>query len=199
MLIWKSRRQKEFLCPSYLTRGQELNQNSALEFTTLSRFFICAVQGHDTEAFKGIARMEMNKMNPLLKKTLETIKIEDEDFKDSFDLVDEIVEQYGEDNLAIRLYNDIDETIDWKLIADLFCILVWSTNDNGHALTRETDRWLVEAVDIRKIKIALNLDVFPFIERSRMEDVLPHVAKKYPEVSERCLELIEKRRKLDDE
>ena len=76
---------------------------------------------------------------------------------------------------------------------DLFAILIWSTSDNGNAITQVTDQWLVEGDDLRKIRIALHLDTYPFLERGRMEAILTELANLHPEVAQKCHELIESR------
>ena len=108
-------------------------------------------------------------------------------------MVDCLINEYGEDNLAYRLYDEIDKSIDWNIVSDLFCILIWSTSDNGTQLTKETNKWLIEAKDIRKIKIALNLDVYPFKEQKQMELVLNNIKSKYPDLAQRCTSLIASR------
>ncbi len=136
-------------------------------------------------------------MRPILKETLKQIKIESKEdhFNKSFGLVDKLLNEYGEKNLASRLYKEIDSSIDWTVIADLFGILVWSTSDNGHLLSKETEKWLIEADNPRKIKIALNLDVYPFLERQKMEEVLTEVIATHPDLAMMCNDIIESRRK----
>jgi hypothetical protein len=78
-------------------------------------------------------------------------------------------------------------------VADLFAILIWSTSDNGHELTETTEQWLLEAKDVRKVQIALHLDVYPFLDHSKMNEVLTKVASELPSVANRCNELIKSR------
>lgn len=133
-------------------------------------------------------------MKAILSKTLEKIKKESGNFDNTFELVDCLVSEYGENKLGSRLYNEIDKSIDCNIIADLFNILIWSTSDNGSQLIRETETWLVEAKDIRKIKIAINLDIYPFQEKKKMELVLNNIKSKYPDLAKRCISLIKSRR-----
>ena len=130
-------------------------------------------------------------------KTLESISREAGHFDESFNLVDKLIQEYGEERIATHLYAEIDESVDWAIIADLFGILVWSTSDNGRGLSQETEQWLVQADDPRKIKIALNLDVCPFLERKKMESVLNRVANKYPQLANECRHLIVSRRQIE--
>lgn len=134
-------------------------------------------------------------MTPILKKTLDKIEEEANSFNESFVLVDELLKEYGENNLANRLYSEIEESISWVVVADLFGILIWSTSDNGHELIKETEQWLIKSYSPRKILIALNLDVYPFLERAEMETVLNNIISKYPSLAEECNKIIARRRK----
>jgi hypothetical protein len=131
----------------------------------------------------------------LVTETLDTIAAERGDFHRSFDLVSDVIRKLGEAGLAERLYRAIPRERPWRDIADLFAILIWSTSDNGSALTQTTEQWLRDATDLRQVQIALHLDAYPFMERGTMEQVLGDVAAKYPEVAERCGELVESRRR----
>lgn len=133
------------------------------------------------------------KIEKLLTKTLECIELENENFDKSYELVGLVVEKYGEDDLAERLYGEIDKSTHWKVVADLYAILIWSTSDNGAQLTRTTDRWITECKDERKINIALNLDTYPFLSKTEMVEKLHIAAKKYPSLSEKCNKLIQSR------
>jgi hypothetical protein len=114
----------------------------------------------------------------------------------SFILVDRLLAELGESDLAERLYAAIPIECPWEVVADLFGILEWSTSDNGAALSRATEGWLRAAEDPRRMRVALNLDSYPFLDRSEMERVLRGVAARHPEVAARCDELIEARRRL---
>src|SRR5262249_39984176 len=119
----------------------------------------------------------------LVMETLDTIAAERANFHRSFDLVHEIIEKFGESGLAERLYTLIPRHRPWEDVADLFGILIWSTSDNGDALIKTTEQWLREAVDLRQVQIALNLDIYPFLERRTMEQVLSDLGNKFPEVA----------------
>ncbi|MEW6129431.1 MAG: hypothetical protein AB1757_20490 [Acidobacteriota bacterium] len=130
-------------------------------------------------------------MNRILQDTLAMIKAErGGSGSERFALVDKLLLEYGENNLAERLYNDIPPEWTWGIVADLFAILIWSTSDNGHALTNVTDQWLEQGDDLRKIQIALHLDTYPFLQRDKMNSVLSSLATRYPIVADRCNELI---------
>jgi hypothetical protein len=137
--------------------------------------------------------------NALLDTTLSTILAERiSGFDHSFELVNQVVETYGESNLAEILYTQASPEYPWEVIADLFCLLIWSTSDNGKTLTETTQRWLLAGQDINKIKIALHLDIYPFEELEQMEQVLSKIARLYPELAARCDELITSRKNLKD-
>ena len=133
-------------------------------------------------------------MSPTLTNTLNLISAERSgEFNKSFDAVDCLLSEYGEKNLAERLYSDIDPNIPWEVVADLYAILIWSTSDNGHALTNVTEQWLENCTCLRQVQIALNLDVYPFLNKSKMDKVLNKVALEFPETSETCSKMIKTR------
>ena len=131
----------------------------------------------------------------LLTDILDTIAAERDDSDRTFQLVDELLARYGQTDLAHRLYDAIAPSRPWQQVADLFGILIWSTNDNGFSLMREMEHWLESADDVRKIQIALHLDVYPFTDRAEMERVLAEVARRHPEVAGECQRLVESRRR----
>ena len=101
-------------------------------------------------------------MNRLLASTIETIELEQNKFNKSFDAVSNLIKEYGERDIASRLYSDIDSSISEHIISDLFGIIIWTANDNGSELMHTMEDWLIKAQSERQIKIALGLDVFPF-------------------------------------
>ena len=75
----------------------------------------------------------------ILAETLAAIRSErGEKFDRSFTLVDRLLAEFGEGDLAERLYAAIPIECPWEVVADLFGILQWSTSDNGAALSRAT-------------------------------------------------------------
>jgi hypothetical protein len=130
----------------------------------------------------------------MLKEVLEMIKLERKgSFNKSFELVDKLIEKYGEENLTERLYQKIGLEWDWEIVADLFGILIWSTNDNGASIVETAEQWLLEGSDLRKINIALHLDAYPFAKKEQMQEVLSHLSTLYPEIAEHCSYLISSR------
>lgn len=133
-------------------------------------------------------------MNETLTKALKAIDAEAPTFDKAFELVDELLLAYGEHDLAERLFSDIEKETDWRVVADLFAILQWSTSDNGHAIALSAERWLRACDDERKVNIALHLDTYPFSDKSEMNEVLQIAAGKFPSCSIRCKSLIQSRR-----
>lgn len=134
-------------------------------------------------------------MTEILKKVIESIEIESPDrYCQSFILVDALVKEYSEENLAERLYEELRYNSSKEVIAKLFCILIWSTSDNGSALMRTTDKWIESLSDEKKIWIALNVEAYPFESKQYMEEVLLKVQAKFPELLVFCEDLIKTRK-----
>lgn len=138
-------------------------------------------------------------MQPVLADTLAAVTEERPKFRRSFELVEQLLQAYGEDQLAERLYGEIPYEIPWEVVADLFGILTWSTSDNGTALGRKTEEWLRSGEDLRRVQVALHLDAYPFLDRSEMERVLNQIAVRHPEVAEVCKNLVDSRRQLKED
>jgi hypothetical protein len=116
-------------------------------------------------------------------------------FDRSSGLVRQLVAEYGERNLAERLYEHIPTTCPWEVVADLFGLLIWNTSDNGSAIFDWAESRLCAADDVRSIRVALGLEVYPFRQRAEMERVLGQVAARHPELGEQCRQVIESRRR----
>lgn len=137
-------------------------------------------------------------MHALVERAIETICLSrDEGGWNAIDerVLSELVEEFGEHDLANRLYEEIPRSVPYEVVCDLFGLLAWRTDDNGAGIGRATEAWLREGADIRKLRIALNLDVYPFIDVREMEEVLSDVARKIPALSYRCHELVKSRSK----
>ena len=135
-------------------------------------------------------------VQPLLQQTLSTIEAEREgNFYESFQLVDELLKEYGEQDIAEHLYRDIPIDYSWEVVADLFEILIWSMSDSGAAaLFDTTNQWLLEGDNLRKIRIALNINLYPFRNPQQMRDALSELANRYPEVAQQCYDFIASRK-----
>ena len=139
-------------------------------------------------------------MNALLRRTIDVITVEHErgqGFDQSFTLVARVLEEFGGHDLANRLFDQLAEEVNWEIIAELFNILLWETEDNGRTLTETIELWLQEAQERGRVWIALNLEVYPFLKETDMQKVLATVATRMPDMAERCYELIESRKKIE--
>lgn len=134
-------------------------------------------------------------MHQVVERALNVIaaEISEPEYTEAFRAVHAVVVEFGEENLADRLFADIPDSIPFMQVAQLFDFLAWQTNDNGSAMTRTVERWLVEGTDLRKIQIALSLDVYPFPDEHEMYRVLSDVAVSLPEMAGTCQQLISSR------
>lgn len=127
----------------------------------------------------------------ILSETLAAIAAErPERFDRSFGLADRLLAELGEADLAERLLEAISEECPWEVVADLLGILCWQTTDNGAELMRSAEEWLRAGDDLRRVRIALHMEAYPFLDRAEMERVLLRVAFRLPAVAARCAELI---------
>lgn len=135
-------------------------------------------------------------MSPIISKSLDAICVERDDqrYSASFHAVSTLIEKLGEHDLAERLFQEIPRTVPFELVAELFDLLTWQTEDNGGAIHRTLEDWLRDGTDNRKILIALNSGVYPFKDRREMERILSHIAEKNTRVASRCLEVIQARK-----
>lgn len=118
-------------------------------------------------------------------------------FDEAFKAAVLLVADYGEHDLAQRIVADVPASTPWEVLADLLGILQWSTADNGAAIARQAEQWLIEAADLRRIQIALNLDTYPFNTFEQMQQVLERVALQEPEAAARCEWLVRQRRQIE--
>ncbi|RON43512.1 hypothetical protein BK666_20790 [Pseudomonas frederiksbergensis] len=134
-------------------------------------------------------------MHQVVAKALDVIALESHvsEYTEAFNAVQAVLTEFGELDLADRLFANIPDSIPFTLVSKLFNLLAWQTDDNGSAMTRAIERWLVEGTNLRKVQIALNLDVYPFSDEREMYRVLSRVAEAYPQVSEKCQQLISSR------
>jgi hypothetical protein len=134
-------------------------------------------------------------MNHALSQALEAVARErGQGFNGASHTASLLVAEWGESNLAERLLTEVPASVPWEVAADLLGILQWSTQDNGAAISRQADLWLIEAKDPRRIQVALHLDTYPFRSIAQMSAVLAEVATHHPEVANRCTQLIHQRR-----
>lgn len=135
-------------------------------------------------------------MHQVVERALNMIAAEssEPEYIEAFSASRAVVLEFGEENLADRLFADIPDSISFMQVARLFDFLAWQTEDNGSAMTRAIERWLVEGTNLRKVQIALNLDVYPFLDEREMDRVLSDVAVSLPEMADRCRQITSSRK-----
>lgn len=119
-------------------------------------------------------------------------------FDESFTKVAALVSEYPPEELADRIIDEIPLIVPWEVAADILGILIWSTADNGTSIRRTVEQWLIDAQDLRRIQLALNLDVYPFKTNEKMQHVLADVAQRFPEVASRCRDIVYSRAQLPE-
>ena len=151
---------------------------------------------HDATSSGHAFQRNLFAMHPVLATALAKIcqERDEKSYSASLDAVSAIVRHFGEVNLAEVLFSEIPRTVPFELVAELFDLLAWQTNDNGASMARTTEAWLREGSDSRKLLIALHLEVYPFVDGGEMERVLLPLAKTNARVSARCMALIHARR-----
>lgn len=134
-------------------------------------------------------------MDPTISKLLDAICLErdNQEYSATFVMARELIEAYGEDGLADRLFNEVPRSVPFEIVAELLEILCWQTKDNGADIMRTLERWLLEGLENRKLLIALHVDAYPFLNGDEMVRVLSDLARKNPRVSARCKLLIQRR------
>ena len=135
-------------------------------------------------------------MHPLVARAIDTICLSRDD--GAWKSLDEealftLVEEFGDGGLADRLFNEIPRSVPYEVVCDLFDLLAWRTNDNGASITRAVEDWLREGKDNRKLRIALHLEVFSFVDEAEMREMLSRLANTNSELAYRCRELINNR------
>ncbi|EUB84920.1 hypothetical protein [Pseudomonas sp. GM30] len=135
-------------------------------------------------------------MHQVVERALNVIAAEssEPEYTEAFSAARAVVLEFGEENLADRLFADIPDSISFMQVARLFDFLAWQTEDNGSAMTRSIERWLVEGTNLRKVQIALNLEIYPFPDEREMYRVLSDVAASLPEMADKCQQIISSRK-----
>ncbi|GAB7530160.1 hypothetical protein PS3A_25710 [Pseudomonas sp. 3A(2025)] len=136
-------------------------------------------------------------MHPIVEHALALLESESAQaqYDYAFDAVADIVTEFGEADLAERLIQEIPSSTGFQQIARLFDFLAWQTEDNGASIVRTAEQWLVEGSDIRKLMVALSLEVYPFPDAHEMSRVLSYLAIIHPQLSDRCEDLMASRKK----
>ncbi len=115
-------------------------------------------------------------MRSVLEKAIETICHErDTDCDVSFNCVDDLIAAYGEPRFAETIFEEISRSIPFEIVADIFNVAIWSTSDNGMAITDTTNVRLLECKDVRKMLVALNLEILAFRNKKQAIEALNRV------------------------
>jgi hypothetical protein len=131
-------------------------------------------------------------VTPVLEEAINSICLErDTGWDTSFNAVRSLVEEYGEQQLADRLVDEIPRSMPFEAVADLLNFLIWSTSDNGHAITTAANSWLRKQADTRRILIALNLDVIPFQSEDEAKQILAPIKAKNPIAMPHCARMLD--------
>jgi hypothetical protein len=140
--------------------------------------------------------MTMNR--ELVTEALATVAAEYGNLDRTFDLARQLVNAYGQEDLAERLYADLPADGSWEgaavLYHAIFWVLQWQGRGDDTRLMESPERWLHDGTDLGKVRIVLHVEVYPFDRPAEMERVLRRVAARQPAVAERCRELIAARR-----
>ena len=105
-------------------------------------------------------------------------------------LANALLAEWGEPGIADRVMNEASEELEGRVLADVLSVLIWSTSDNGHGITRAAESWLRQGEDGRKAYVALYLDVYPFVDREEREQVLTAIGAEFPQLAERCRKIL---------
>lgn len=129
-------------------------------------------------------------MNPVLSQALDAILRErGSRFIEAFGSAEQLLEAYGQEGIAERIADEAAPVASPLVVADLLSILFWTSGDNGASIRRVSEAWLEECVDEWRVKVALHLESYPFLEAGRMWAILEKVAARFPALRERCEEL----------
>jgi hypothetical protein len=81
-----------------------------------------------------------------------------------------------------------------EALADVFDLLGWCLDDNGHSLFTVREAWL-RSQDKPRVQIALAMkESFPFDSAEEMESVFREISGRWPDLRETCDAIAERRR-----
>jgi hypothetical protein len=111
--------------------------------------------------------------------------------QEQFDLVYELVHEYFGDDYWEKLVEISNESIDIDKVALYLSMAGWETIEAAKITAKTVEKWLL-GEDLTRIKIALSNEIewLPFKEYSEMKSALNNVKEKFPELTERCNQLI---------
>ena len=133
-------------------------------------------------------------MSAVLRKAIDALASEGVESDSAFDLVAPALHEFGEGDLAERVLAAAPQA-DWEGIAAFLNIASWDVSPAAESqIFRTMEAWLEDADDVRRVQVALNLDVIPFsrpgCDPGLLEAVLARVAGRFPETAARCRYLL---------
>lgn len=118
----------------------------------------------------------------------------EQQFREHPSTVRALLELYlGKGSIADLLWNDLPRHYEVQDVADLLTMWTWMGEDNGTEIHRAAERWIAECCDPKRIAVALSLDAVPFMDATVCIAQLRRVEAAFPELGERCEEVIELR------
>ncbi len=98
-------------------------------------------------------------MHPVLAQVIAAICTErDGRFREAPVLVQQLLSEYGEHDLANRLFAEIPRDVPFEVVADLFELVLKSGNEGcADSIARSTRSWLRQTADSRKLSVALRV------------------------------------------
>ena len=83
-----------------------------------------------------------------------------------------------------------------KGLAEIFEFLIWTMDDHGGEIMGAIESWLLSE-DRGRVQVALEIEgSFPFTHQEEMEAALSLVKARWPDLAEKCDDLIERRSSL---
>ena len=118
----------------------------------------------------------------------------------AFDQVAPALLQFGEDDLAERLMAAAADA-PWEGIAAFLNIASWDVSSAAESqIFRTIEAWLADPKDLRRVQVALHVEVIPFMKQgadpAALEQVLANVAATFPETAPRCRHVLEQAQML---
>ncbi|MET3823163.1 hypothetical protein ACVK00_001958 [Burkholderia sp. PvR073] len=124
----------------------------------------------------------------------EVAKLRASNFAGDDDVVLRLLNAYtGADSVADYLWQELPINYHVENVADLLSLWCWRTDDNGALIMRAVERWIVECADESKIKVALSMDAYPFIDPDVCIANLKKAATAFPALHARCEKIISDR------
>ncbi|MEI7298168.1 hypothetical protein WCQ02_39305 [Paraburkholderia tropica] len=99
----------------------------------------------------------------------------------------------GADSVADDLWQELPINYRVEDVANLLSLWCWRTDDNGTQIMRAVEHWIVECADENKIRVALSMDAYPFIDTDVCIANLKKAGTAFPALHARCEEIISDR------